>query len=250
MNSDFLSEEERFLAAHISDLERLSARSGVPRFSAFLNEREQAVAAQAARGAEFFGGYEGAGRRLCGFFAETYAQDMPHGELFPVAAVTFTYRPRDVLSHRDFLGAILSLGLKREMTGDILTAQGYAVVFCCEGAQETIMELTKVGRVGVSAEAGVTMPLPEPNVKRIDATVSSLRLDCIVSAAADISREKAAALIKGGLVSADHVPCTSVSREVGEGAVISIRGSGRYRLKEVAGSTRKGRLRIVLEKSV
>lgn len=250
MYSDFLNNEERFLAAHISDLRRLSERSGVPRFSAFLNEREADVAACAAGDAEFFGGYEGAGRRLCGFFAGTYAQELPHEELFPVAAVTFTYRPRDVLSHRDILGAVMSLGLKREMTGDILTAEGYAVVFCCESVQETIMGLTKIGRTGVCAEAGVTRPLPAQAVKTIDTTVSSLRLDCIVSAAADVSREKAALLIKGGLVNADHVLCTCVSRDIGEGAVISVRGSGRYRLKEVAGSTRKGRLRVIIEKFI
>ena len=58
MNPGALNEEERFLAAHISDLQRLSAKSGVPRFSAFLNEREAVVAARAVKGIpEFFGGY-------------------------------------------------------------------------------------------------------------------------------------------------------------------------------------------------
>ena len=130
MNPGALNEEERFLAAHISDLQRLSAKSGVPRFSAFLNEREAVVAARAVKGRpEFFGGYDGAARTVCGFFEDTYAEEMPHEELFPVRAVTFSFRERDNPTHRDFLGALLALGIKRELLGDILVAEDYAVVF-------------------------------------------------------------------------------------------------------------------------
>lgn len=221
----------------------------MPRFSAFLNEREAAVA-KAAGGAEFFGGYDGAQRTVCGFFAGTYAQDLPHEEYYPINAATFTFRERDKLSHRDFLGAILSLGLKREVIGDILTEKGYAVVFCAPQALESVLSLTKVGNVGVSAQEGIAKPLPEVKVKIIEAAVSSLRVDCIVSAAANVSREKAASLIKSGLVNVDFAQCASVSKEVREGAVISVRGSGRYRLKETTGSTRSGRVRVVIEKFV
>lgn len=254
MSQAALNDEERFLAAHISDLQRLSARSGVPRFSAFLNEREAIVAAQAARGSgsepEFFGGYDGAARTVCGFFKDTYAEEMPHEETFPVRAVTFSFRERDKPTHRDFLGSLLALGIKRELVGDILVAEGYAIVFCHETAEDLIYHVCKVGRFGVSAEKGVVKPLPEVKTKKIDASVSSLRLDCIVSAAVNISRERSAALIKAGQVNADFSPCLNVSAEVSEGTIISVRGSGRYRLSEVSGETRRGRLRVVIEKFI
>ena len=67
MNPGTLSEEERYLSAHIADMQRLAVKSGVPRFSMFLNEREAAVARYAVRGElAFFGGYDGAARTVCG----------------------------------------------------------------------------------------------------------------------------------------------------------------------------------------
>ena len=251
MNPGALNEEERFLAAHISDLQRLSVKSGVPRFSAFLNEREGVVAARAVKGKpEFFGGYDGAARMVCGFFEDTYAEEMPHNELFPVRAVTFSFRECDKPAHRDFLGALLALGIKRELLGDILVAEGYAVVFCHETAEDMIYHVDKGGRVGVSAVRGGAKPLPEIKTKKIDASVSSLRLDCIVSAAVNVSREKSAALIKSGQVNADFLPCLNVSEELSEGTIISVRGSGRYKLSGISGETRRGRLRIIIEKFI
>lgn len=245
------------MSAHISDLAELSRKTGVPRFSGFLNEREAAVAAMGARAARteyaeplFYGGYDGAARTVCGFFKGTYAEEMPKEELFPVRAVTFSYRKCDKLSHRDFLGAVLAAGLKRGAVGDILVAEDYAIVFCLETAADIISELTKIGKVGVRSERGVTRQLPEAKLERIDAAVSSLRLDCVVGACTKISRERSALLIKSGQVSADFSACLSVSGTVKENTVISIRGFGRFRLSKIVGETKKGRIRVIIEKYV
>lgn len=244
-------EEERYLTAHIADLKRLSIKSGIPRFSAFLNEREAAVAARAVKGEPvFYGGYDGAARTVCGFFEDTYAEELPKHELFPICAVTFTFRKCDSPTHRDFLGALLALEIKRELLGDILIADDYAVVFCHETARELVTRVMKIGNIGVSAQEGLTKPIPEVKTQKTETTVSSLRLDCIVSAAANISRERSASLIKSGLVNADFLPCLSVSKEIKANTVISIRGSGRYRLSEISGETRKGRIRVVIEKYI
>lgn len=256
MKFELSNDEERFLFAHISDLAELSRRTGVPRFTRFLNEREAVVAAQSAAQAEvretpaFYGGYDGAARTVCGFLGGTYAEELPFDDSFPVRAVTFSFRKVDKLSHRDFLGAILATGLQRSVVGDILVAEEYAVVFCLDIAVEPISDLIKVGRVGVRAENGVTRELPKAEFERIDAAVSSLRLDCIVGACANISRGRSALLIKSGQVSADHSVCLNVSYTVKEGTVISIRGCGRFRLTELVGETKKGRLRVVIEKYV
>ncbi|MBQ8194513.1 MAG: RNA-binding protein [Oscillospiraceae bacterium] len=251
MAFSLLNEEERYLSAHIADLQRLSIKSGVPRFSQFLNEREAVVADNAVKGSPcFFGGYDGAARVVCGFIEDTYASELPPSDIFPIIPLTFTYRERDKLTHRDFLGALLSLEIKRELVGDILTADGYAVVFVHETAAELVSALDKIGKVGVRCERGITKPLPEQQTKRIDATVSSLRLDCIVSAAVNISRERSASLVKSGMVNADFSPCLNVSAEMKENTVISVRGHGRFRLSEISGETRKGRIRIVIEKYI
>lgn len=164
----------------------------------------------------FYGGYDGAARTVCGFLNGTYAEETPYEEVFPVRAVTFSFRERDKLSHRDILGAILAAGLQRSVVGDVLVAEEYAVVFCLDTAEDIIADLVKIGKAGVRAERGVTRELPAARFERIDAAVSSLRLDCIVGACTNISREKSASLIKSGQVSADFSVCLDVSGTVKE----------------------------------
>lgn len=250
-----MTDDERFLSAHISDLAALSRRTGVPRFSRFLNERERIIAQNAARtqGAEslFYGGYDGAARTVCGFFGGTYAEEMQQEDklgLFPVHAVTFSFRACDKLTHRDFLGAILSIGLERSVLGDILAAEDHAVVFCLDVSAELIGGLTKIGRVGVKSEQGIIGEIPKAKFETLDRTISSLRLDRLVGACANISGDRSAALIKSGQVSADFSVCLNVSSIIKEGAVISIRGHGRFRLAKIAGETKKGKIRVIIEK--
>lgn len=252
-----LEQNERFLSAHISDLCRKSRGSGVPRFSSFLNEREAMIAGEAARAERscpvFYGGYDGAARTVCGFFEQTFAEDfdeIARNELFPVRAVTFSFRNCDRLSHRDFLGAVLGVGLKREAVGDIAVSEGNAVVFCLDAVAELVLGITKIGRTGVVAENGVTKPIVKSEPLKIETTVSSMRLDCIVGACVNASRDKSASLIKSGLVSADFSVCLEVSSIVKENTVLSIRGYGRFRMSKIVGTTQKGRLRVVLEKFV
>lgn len=91
-------------------------------------------------------------RTVCGFVGGTYAEELPPEDIFPVGAVTFSFRKSDTLTHRDILGALMSLEIKRELLGDILTAEGYAVVFVHENAIELVSSVDKIGRVGVTAE--------------------------------------------------------------------------------------------------
>lgn len=252
-----LEQNERFLSAHISDLCRKSRSSGVPRFSSFLNEREAIIAAEAARAERscpvFYGGYDGAARTVCGFFEQTFAEDFDESArngLFPVSAVTFSFRSCDRLSHRYFLGAVLGVGLKREAVGDIVVSEGSAVVFCLDIAAELALGIDKVGRTGVVAENGVTKPIIKHEPLQIYASVSSMRLDCIVGACINASRDKSASLVKSGQVSADFSVCIEVSAAVKVNTVLSIRGYGRFRVSKIVGETHKGRLKVVIDKFV
>lgn len=250
---EYINEDERYLSAHISDLAVLSRKTGVPRFSRFLNERERAVAAESARANKanpiFYGGYDGAARTVCGFFEGTYAEELPKEELFPLCAVTFSFNLHGIkLTHRDFLGAVLGTGLQRSAVGDILIAEDHAVVFCLDTAEELILGLEKAGRAGVTPVRGIAGELPAARVEAVDKTVSSLRLDCVVGACANISRDKSASLIKSGQVSADFSVCLSVSSVLKEGTVVSVRGYGRFKLSKIVGETKKGRIHVVIER--
>lgn len=255
MSFELLSEEERFLFAHISDLAAKSRTTGVPRFSRFLNEREIVISREAGKkesaNAIFYGGYDGASRKVCGFFEGTYAEEMPLDckyDLFSVSAVTFSFRNCDKLSHRDFLGAILNIGLERSVVGDISVDEDRAVVFCLDVAADAVAGLTKIGRVGVKPHLGIIGDIPKQKYVTLDRTVSSLRLDRVVGACADLSCSKSATLIKSGQVSADFSVCMNVSGIVKENAVISIRGYGKFRLAKIVGETKKGKMRLIIEK--
>lgn len=252
---ELLTDDERFLSAHISDLAVLSRKTGVPRFSRFLNEREMIIAQNAARTQNadpiYYGGYDGAARTVCGFFEGTYAEEIPREDkliLFPMHAVTFSFRTCDKLTHRDFLGAILNTGLERSVLGDIQVAEDHAVVFCLETAEALIGSLTKIGKVGVKSEPGITKEIPKAKFETLDRTVSSLRLDRLVGACTNISGDRSASLIKSGQVSADFSVCLNVSSIIKENAVISIRGYGRFRLAKIVGETKKGKIHVIIER--
>ena len=179
------------------------------------------------------------------YYCEDYITDD-----FPITCLTFTFRKEDRLTHRDFLGSFMAMRLKRETIGDIITADGIAQAFVTEVAAKLILSsVSKIGRVGVKVSDSEPFSIEvRQEFQEISGTVASLRLDCIVSAAAKISREKAAVLIRSDRVSLNHFPAASVSREVSEGDIISVRGCGRFILDKINGTTKKGRIHISLRK--
>lgn len=244
--------DDTILKAWVRDAVRLCELRSVPRFVGFLDERQCAVAAgMLERGANamFFGGYEDAERRMLGVFPEEFAAEE---SIFPIERLVFSYRKTASLSHRDFLGAILSSGVKREKIGDILCGEGIAFVFADREISRFLeTQLEKVGGEGVTLLPDYQGETPSlRKFKEIRDTVASLRLDAIVKAAAGVSREQAARLVESGLVSVNHIARLSVSSQVQENDIISIRGVGRFKLQSVGPNTRKGRIFITLLKYI
>jgi RNA-binding protein YlmH len=239
------SVQDGLLEARAADAVRLAANGGRPRFVGFLDdcsaERVKKGIPGGAENVMFWGGYPEAERVMLGAFPGYAA---PDPEAFPLAAVTFSFRRQDRLTHRDFLGAILHAGLERSALGDILVEEGRAVVFCREGMQQFLLtQFEKIGGVGVRVSAGFAEPLPAAHsFAPFSAVVASPRLDCIAAAACGMSREKAADLIRAQAVQLNHEVCQSVSAEVKEGDVLSVRGEGRFILDRLGPPTKKGRL--------
>lgn len=246
-----LPREDRVLVSHIMDMADICEKSYKPRFSNFLDERQIALAQSALNGRGFdsygfYGGYEDASRKVLGVFPP-YCE-----ENYPVSAVVFKYRENDRLSHRDFLGAFMSKQIKREMLGDIVVGTGSTAAFVRDTVKNVLLsEITKIGSVGVKA-----FEEPNPDIQAVQAfaerkgTVSSLRLDSVLSLAAGISRSKAADVIKGGNVSVNYTVTESPAKEICEGDVFSARGFGKFVLSSVNGKTQKDRLHITVKKYI
>ena len=123
----YTSDNDKLFFSKLDDGIYLSEKRQRAYFFPFFTEREQALAERYLVSVgfhrfAFFGGYEGAERKMLGLFF--YEE-----EEFPLCAVRFSFRKSDKLSHRDFLGAIMSLGVERETVGDILVEDGSCVVF-------------------------------------------------------------------------------------------------------------------------
>ena len=238
-----ISAEDKLLLSRAYDAIELADRINSPRFVGFLNEHESLYLRQnlpKRADISFFGGYPEAVRLMLGASAAE--------EDFPITALEFKYKPEFDLRHRDFLGSLMALGIRRDTVGDILTSPGRTVIFFSDDIAPYILsQVEKIGRVGVSVGYADTSDLPVPDdTEELSLTLSSLRLDAFTAAVTNLSRDKAARLIKAETVMVDHVTETSVSQLLREGATITIRKYGKYVLSAVLGETRKGRLRVAV----
>ena len=238
-----VNSEEKEFCRHISDL--TAKQSFYPRFTAFLTEREQQLARYTAEAAgadhSFYGGYDAAVRRI-------FSSPAAESEDFPLEAVTFFFREKDKLTHRDFLGSLMSLGVKRDQIGDIMIADGAAVVFVSKTISPLLGEIEKVGRVGVKQQSGICTELPRQEYEELTVISASNRIDAIIAAVCGLSREKAAALVKAGSAVINGVQCSSASENVDEGDTFSVKGYGKFIFDRTGNLTKKGKNHIVIKK--
>ncbi|MCF8010605.1 MAG: photosystem II S4 domain protein [Clostridiales bacterium] len=157
------------------------------------------------------------------------------------------------MNHRDFLGAVLGLGVRREKVGDILLLDASAQVVVAREVVEFIcLNLFRVGSTGVAVREisrNDLSPLP-PNIKKIRSTVPSLRLDVVAAAAFVESRGKISKEISAQKVTLNWNICTRQSAAVSPGDMISIKGKGRAEIDEVLGNTKKGRIAIIINRYI
>lgn len=205
----------------------------------------------------FYGGYPDAERCMPVFipdYVEMPREGVPEEvqELLRVVRVTLAKGSRQ-LTHRDYLGSLLSLGLDREVTGDILvkepdgrTGGGADIIVRADIAEFIELHYDRAGRNSLSVEILPISQLQQGSFKTEEKkdTVASLRLDSIVAAAFGLSRGRAAEAIRRGIVSVNSMEALRVDMEIARGDRIVLRGKGRAILAEVGGTTRKDRIKV------
>ncbi len=245
--------EDKLLLARIFDKYEQMERRGIPTATAFLSPREQTMAqallnsAGIRSGYLFDGGYEGAERKLIAFLPEW--ADGCEGELCFLRA---SFHGTDsTLTHRDILGSLMGLGITREKVGDILISPHSADVVVAEGIAGFLKnDWDSAGRVRLTVTEidRQELEIPEAKVTQVQDTVSSMRLDAVVSAAFSISRGRAAELIAAGKVSLDHMPCVKCDKAVGEESVLTARGFGKAVVRECSRVSKKGRIILIIDR--
>ena len=245
------SPEDRLLLAGALDKWNVCRERSYQTSTRFLDMRERALVQQAMRMAGaaqecvFWGGYPDA-ERTCAVFLPDYmtAEDITREENSPVLLVRAEKHDADTLTHRDYLGALMGLQIRREMIGDILVSgTGAEILVLREMAEFLAMHFTQAGRKHIQSSC---VPLTQLRVPPIHETegegsVASLRLDSLVALIFSLSRSDAQTFIAKGLVFVNQQPCLKPGYDLDPGDRITVRGRGRARILSLGGVSRKGR---------
>ena len=157
------------------------------------------------------------------------------------------------ISHRDMLGSLMSLGIKREKIGDIIINNNECFIIVLSDISYYIkMYLSKIKHAYVIADdiEFEKIPKTEQNFKIITSNVSSLRLDSILSSGFGESRSSLSSEIRKGNVKVNWDEVRDLSRIIFEGDTISLKGKGRILVESIGSITKKGRINIIIKKII
>jgi RNA-binding protein YlmH len=246
-----MNEAESFLIKRFSDLSRQANRKGIVTFSDFLSLSEQTILQQNKGKLEtdiqVFGGYEYAERQMVAFIPDALFYEWE----YPFAAVRILPAyPKfaERLTHRDVLGALMSLGIERSKIGDLIVNDGQMLFFAKEEILLYIQEqLTSIRHTVVTLERLSGEITYMPKLERHEAIVTSNRLDAVIAAICKLSRSESLALIREGKIFINGAECLHNTYYCKQGDLLSIRGFGKVRFGETLGVTKKDRLRFSYE---
>ncbi|MCM1285371.1 MAG: YlmH/Sll1252 family protein [Acetobacter sp.] len=228
--------EKRF-----NELYRRAYEKNYTTFTDFLNLQEQIILNKSYLPHKSYGGYDMAERVVACFGEDAENADYP---ISCICIKPANAKFADKLAHRDFLGALMNLGIKRELLGDIVIENNCGYLFCLNSISDYIIQsLDRIRHTTVKAEIADTLPDTAVSVpESSEIIVSSLRLDVMISAVYNLSRREASQLIVQGKAFVNSCQTLNCSYNVKEGDIISLRGFGRFQFTEQLRSTKKDRL--------
>ncbi len=256
--------QQELIAQKLDDGIRMCVDKYTPSFTKFLDGTQLSFATQYISKYKddviciSYGGFAGAERCVAGMFpASIYGyENVSNQELcdmFDISFIKIICSGYKKLNHRDFLGSILALGIKREAVGDIVIDSDKMCAYAAVSSTVAGLicsELSFIGndKVKVSLISHKELPVPKREFAVISGTVASFRLDCVLSLAVNTSREKAKRLIDSKCVSINHIEETKCDVIICENDLLSVRGFGRFKIACLGGITKKGRIRIEIHK--
>lgn len=243
-----LSEE---ILKRAEDLARRCENRGTPTNTGFLTPAERYALEHdpALRAAKivFHGGHPDAERTMAFFLPDWMEADaLDVSEHIRAIRLTAAFGEP---GHRDYMGAILGMGVGREWVGDILVEGHEAIVLCQPSVLRHLLSIDKVGRWGVKAVeiALDEIPVREKRTEERRFTVMSPRLDAVAAGLFHLSRTEVSRQIAAGILQLNYTECLKPDAPVKEGDVLALRGTGKGRIAEIGGSSRKGRVFVTAE---
>ncbi len=260
--SDYKNQDDRLLLARILDKIEFCKSKNKIESTDFLNLAEQDLANHFLKKIKFekyyfFGGAEEAERKVLILYPEKLTEDMArknHSKIMSVIKINVPDELTNEYDHKNYLGAIMKLGIEREKVGDISVKRKGAEIIIKNEVQNFLMQnlgsLTRFASAEIVTENIDNLTNIETNKIEITEIIASLRLDNIVAALARTSRNKAVEMLEQERVFLNFKCETKASKQINAGDIITIRGKGRFEFKEISGNTKKGRYIIKVEKYV
>lgn len=251
-----MEKEEDILKNRLLELSKIAHIRGINTYSNFLNLAEQDffhrfVKKDLYTSYKFNGGYELAERQIVSFSPDAlcYENNPP---IIPISIRPKSIKYSDKLTHRDYLGTILGLGIERNKIGDILVDDNETIVFIHESLHTFISDsLTRVKNTFVEVcTAEISEITYSPKFQEIRGTVPSIRLDAIISLVLNESRSKLIRLIEGGKVYVNGRLITTNAYKIQELDLISIRGYGKFQFDKIENTTKKNRIFVSIKKFI
>ena len=247
-----MEKEDLFLLSHIEDQHRRCEDRNVPVYTGFLDLRQQSLAVNHCKSIHaqphLIGGYEDAERRVCAFLPD-YLDETSFDGIACIRVQTAASLQKP-LTHRDYLGSLMGMGVKRETIGDILVRDDGADILVLREMQTFLCtNFQKAGHMRLEARMIELSDLAVPIAKTIIIrdTVPSLRLDCVIASAFRLSRGGAGEYIDAGRVFVNGAQILKRDYKTAEGDKLTIRGKGKAVLKSIGGLSKKERIFIELE---
>ena len=254
-----MTENERFISL-VCDKIRKTENAYMLTRTNFLNLAERSLAAAVCKenGAKpfFWGGFPEAERTVL-FLLPDYMEadeNFPEEEDNPLCLLHCkTPTGAKALTHRDYLGSLLSLGIEREVIGDILVGENGADIIVLKTIADYLLaNYEKAGHTPLKCEILSMDKLVPPEQKTVTVreSVASVRLDSVISAVFGFSRTTACEHIAKGLVFVNDTQTEKPDAKLNIGDKIVVRGFGKAYFKEIGGTTRKGRISVLFEKYI
>lgn len=248
-----MQKEEFMLQKRLIELSKISYQRGIVTFSDFLNLNELHILHTIPKNelhSQYvtFGGYEHSERQMVAFLPDALCYEYE----YPISVLKISPLHKkfsEQLSHRDYLGALLNLGIDRSKLGDILVEEDGAILFV--HASMTAFLTEEIHRIRHTSVYVENISLQDfsftPALKEITGSVSSVRLDSLLALAFSSSRSKLVAYIEAGKVFVNGKLITSNGYQIKENDIVSVRGLGRFRYKGMTAQTKKGRYFVTIE---
>lgn len=247
------TKEEQQLKNRIKDLADKSFRQSTYSFTGFLGLSEQDVfwrleSSQelAHIGWQLWGGYEEAERRVVRFGSK---EELGYEEEYPIVCIhiqPLLIKFADALSHRDFLGALMNLGIERSTLGDIRVVEKEAYLYCLSSIADFICEnLEKVKHTNVKCSiVKEAQEIPQEEPEEMVVMLPSLRLDVCLAKVYKESRSTILDMFRIGKVYVNGRLCENNSKQMKEGDVVNLRGYGKFIFDGMQNETKKGKLNV------